>query len=457
MHGGYHRPKPNLSEKQIIEWAEAYRARHGRWPTNLSGRIPESPRDTWEDIRNALRRGRRGLRGGSSLSKLLANHQGIPYSTAFQPRPHLKKPQILAWARAYHRRHGVWPGAHHGAISGAEGLTWTAVDLALRHGLRGLSGGSSLANLIGRAPGNSKNIHRPALNYRLILSWAGEHHRRTGKWPNTYSGKLQGHPEENWLAISHALQQGLRGLPGGVTLGMLLQRYRGVPLREARHSKLTIPRILGWIRAHHRRAGKWPKANRTPIPEAPGETWNSVREALWGGHRGLSGGSSLAKLLAEHFGVRNVHGLPRLDKARILQWADEHKKRTGTWPHRYSGRIPNTGGETWASVCEAMYKGGRGWPSGLTLAKLLAQTRGARRAPHLPRLSEDLVLTWAAQYRKRYGEWPYMYSGRVPNAPGETWLRIDVCLRRGNRGLQGGSSLRQLLGERRKPGKFRHR
>jgi hypothetical protein len=37
--------------------------------------------------------------------------------------------------------------------------------------------------------------------------------------------------------------------------------------------------------------------NSGPIPEAPGENWHAVNLALYNGHRGLRGGSSLAKLL----------------------------------------------------------------------------------------------------------------------------------------------------------------
>jgi hypothetical protein len=37
-----------------------------------------------------------------------------------------------------------------------------------------------------------------------------------------------------------------------------------------------------------------------PIDSAPGENWSAVNACLRDGFRGLSGGSSLAKLLARH-------------------------------------------------------------------------------------------------------------------------------------------------------------
>jgi hypothetical protein len=57
--------------------------------------------------------------------------------------------QIRAWAKAHRNRAGAWPGDRSGPIPEAPGETWKAVQMALVHGLRGLKGGSSLAQLLG--------------------------------------------------------------------------------------------------------------------------------------------------------------------------------------------------------------------------------------------------------------------------------------------------------------------
>ena len=44
----------------------------------------------------------------------------------------------------------------------------------------------------------------------------------------------------------------------------------------------------------------------------------------------------------------------------------------------------------------------------------------------------------------RTGQWPHASSGRVHDAPGETWLAISLALVRGSRGLNGSSSLSEL-------------
>jgi hypothetical protein len=61
--------------------------------------------------------------------------------------------QILAWADAYHAHTGDWPRITAGAVAESPGETWRRVDNALRLGLRGLGGGSSLPRLLERERG----------------------------------------------------------------------------------------------------------------------------------------------------------------------------------------------------------------------------------------------------------------------------------------------------------------
>jgi hypothetical protein len=98
--------------------------------------------------------------------------------------------------------------------------------------------------------------------------------------------------------MEDALRCGLRGLPGGSSLALLLLERRGV--RNHVHlAPLKLRDIRRWARAHRQRTGTWPTALSGPIPEAPGENWNAVNQALYNGSRGLPGGSSLARLLKQ--------------------------------------------------------------------------------------------------------------------------------------------------------------
>src|SRR5262249_41636936 len=157
--------------------------------------------------------------------------------------------------------------------------------------------------------------------------------------------------------------------------------------------------------------GDWPTAKSGPIADAPGETWTAVQVALRQGRRGLSGGSSLALLLGEHRGVRNLWTRPLLSVDPILQWADAHHARTGHWPRIESGPILESHGDTWVAINHALRQGTRGLPGGSSLAKLLNAERGVRYNVTAPPLTRKQILAWADSHRKRMGNWPTMESG----------------------------------------------
>jgi hypothetical protein len=67
-----HLALPRLTIEEILGWAEGHRARTGQWPKPNSGNVSEAPGETWKAIEMALIGGGRGLRGRSSLARLLA-------------------------------------------------------------------------------------------------------------------------------------------------------------------------------------------------------------------------------------------------------------------------------------------------------------------------------------------------------------------------------------------------
>jgi hypothetical protein len=161
--------------------------------------------------------------------------------------------------------------------------------------------------------------------------------------------------------------------------------------------QLTEAGILAWADAERDRSGSWPTADSGPIPDAPGETWLAVENALRGGGRGLQGGSSLARLLAEHRGVRNKADLPELTEEVIVAWAAAHHERTGQWPSEASGPIVDAPGETWKAVNLALFQGLRGLAGGSSLYQLLRARlripgRRAKNEPVPPPTEEQLRL-----------------------------------------------------------------
>jgi hypothetical protein len=433
---------PPLHHKQILGWADAHHEETGSWPTKKSGRVRGTLDEKWHRIDNALRLGLRGLPRGDSLARVLARFRGVRNRKALPP---FTIEQILKWVDAHFDRHGDWPTGSSGNIADAPGETWTAVEIALSHGRRGLPGGSSLARLLAKHRGKRNASRLPPLRIGMILKWADAYHRRTGMWPIAESGPIGDAPGETWMAVDQALRHAMRGLRGGSSLSRLLFRRCGVVPKQRRKTPLSVGTILSWADAYHDRNGRWPKEKSGLIPEAAGETWYKIQIALREGKRGLRGGSSLAKTLAEHRGVRNVQDLPNLTTKTILAWADAYRKRRERWPTRSSGPIDGTSGETWNAADMALARGLRGLPGGSSLAKLLAERRGVQNRAALARLSAAKILAWADSHHRRTGMWPAATEMPIAESPNETWRSIDGALRKGMRGLRGDSSLAQLL------------
>jgi hypothetical protein len=439
------RALPRLTVPQILDWADAFFRRHREWPRDNSGPIDDAFGETWCAIDQALKHGRRGLPGNSSLASLLAHCRGV-----FRARqePTLTVEQILAWADAWHDRVGDWPSACSDRVPGPSGIRWNYVDDALRIGKCGLPGGSSLARLLAAERGVRRFRGASRLSEQTILNWADQHFRRTGAWPTRDSGSIFSHPQNTWSDIEQRLRRGGRGLPGGSSLARLLAERRGTRNRGAL-PPLCIDDILAWADAFHQRTGTWPNHHSGTIAEAPGETWCAVQAALSNGCRGLEGGSSLAQLLTERRGVYNPWGERVLSEQQILAWADAWHVREGRWPNRDSGAIPGAGGITWGAVAQALRDGTCGLPGGSTLGRLLTSRRSVRRTPRVPNLTEEQIVAWADEHYRRMRTWPKVRSGPIFGAAHESWSKVDQALRVGVRGLPGGSSLACLLAKRR--------
>ncbi len=384
-------------------------------------------------------RGRRGNRWFGFLRAYIASDQ-----EERGPLRDSSAAEVLAWADAHHAGNGKWPSSRSGPIPQAPGESWLGVEAALRWGLRGFSGGSTLARFLAEHRRKRNRLDPLSLSVKQVLVWADAFHQRTGRWPRSASGPISGTFGLTWSMVENALRHGRGGFPGGSTLLRLLAAKRGV-LNRFNPPDWTQRQILAWADAFHRRTRKWPNCHSGPIPGAGGETWYAVDRALRQGKRGFPGGSSVAHLLVTKRRIWSRGYRPKLTLKEILAWADAFHARLGRWPNYRDGAIPGTSGETWRSVHQALLEGLRGFPGGSSLAKLLARKRGVRNIQDLPRLTSGHILRWAKAHYRRTGAWPTADSGPVLEAPGERWANIDQAVRKGMRGFPGGSSLFQLL------------
>jgi len=365
-------PTAPLTIERILAWADEHKNRTGTWPKRTSGTI-HGTHETWSGVESALRAGVRGLVKGLSLAKLLLNERDVPNHLNLPP---LTIKQILIWADAHQKQTGKWPRQKSKERIPGTNETWSALNVALAEGLRGLPKGSSLRKLLQKERGIRNHLDLPQLTIQQILSFADDHKARTQEWPTKTSGSIPG-ASETWSSIDVALRHNRRGLGGCTSLADLLDKHRGVRNRRVL-PPLTIEQILAWADEHKKRTGEWPRQKSKDKIPGTGETWSAIEQALYAGLRGLPGNSSLAKLLQAKRGARNIADLPQLTYRQILKWADEYRKRTGRWPTQSSGEIRGTA-EMWRNIDYALRNGGRGLPRGSSLPRLLDLYRRSTR------------------------------------------------------------------------------
>jgi hypothetical protein len=85
---------PPLDPDRILAWTEAHHTLFGVWPTRLTG-PSGSTGETWLAVDKALRDGRRGLPGGSSLFRFLKEHGKVAGKvTPFKKRKSLQPERV---------------------------------------------------------------------------------------------------------------------------------------------------------------------------------------------------------------------------------------------------------------------------------------------------------------------------------------------------------------------------
>ena len=436
---GYRGP---LTVERILAWADAHHAATGRWPTSWSsGAVRGEPGETWPSLDDALRDGRRGLPGGTTLAQLLAEHRQAPN---IYTEPPLTAEQILAWADAHRAATGRWPSPLSGPVLHAEGEHWGSIDTALREGYRGLPGGQSLGRLIRGHGGPDVYRTRPELTVEQILAWADAHREATGEWPVEDSGPVRSAPGENWKAISQRPGPGqsrpARRLVAGTPAGRAPRRPqpegppspdgRADPRLGRRPPRRHRPLAVGLLRPGGRGVGgDLGDRQHGPVQGPP----RPARRLVAGPPAG------------EHRPVRPR----RLSLRKIRTWARAHREATGRWPDAHAGPVRGVPDENWSAIDAALKLGRRGLPGGSSLTALFDRSLDPAARGFRPDLTVEQVLAWADAHRAATGRWPTITSGPIDGVPGEKWVNLDAALRLGRRGLPRGTNLTRLIAEHR--------
>ena len=204
--------------EQILEWADAHYAKHGKWPVSSLGGIPGTGQ-TWVSIDSCLRYGCRGLPGGNSWRGCLRNTVvSVP-----------DKGRVYPMSRFWRGPTRTLPLRENGLLnhpdrSQVRGRLGVPSPLPWRGPVAGYDEGTHWRDCwrSGAVCGTT-SAFRNWLSSGY-LAWAEAHHKATGRWPACRSGPIAQSSAETWMAIEQALRKGSRGLPGGSSLAKLLRK-----------------------------------------------------------------------------------------------------------------------------------------------------------------------------------------------------------------------------------------
>lgn len=453
-----------LSIELIIDWLRQYMNKYNKKPRMQSGIIEFAigPYEniTWSAINAALWKGGRGLPGGSSLANLIEEQFGIRNKMNL---PGLTEAIIHEWIEQFIKKYHRKPIASDGTVEFANGRytgeTWGAIDSSLLAGVRGLIGGSSLAQFIEQNFSIRSYCKPPELSLEQIKDWIQQHISKYDKKPTAKSGVVEFAEGEykgtSWATIAHAMRNGVRGLVKGLSLAEFIKNVFNISNHYA-CKPLTVDIIYNWISQFIDKHDRKPTQNDGIIEFAKDEykemTWSTLNSHLWKGGRGLSGGSSLSQFIKTHFGIKNCNCPPMLNPELINKWISAYIKRYKKKPAKTSGEVEFAEGEyaeiTWGAIDCAFKAGKRGLPK-TTLAQYIQKEFKIRSAGNVAFLPEELIIKWVQKYLDEYGIKPKAISEIVKYANGDhigiTWLAIDASLHRGTHGLPGGSSLAQFI------------
>jgi len=350
----------NVIEAAILE----YHRQHGTYPQPLNGDATAyfGYPETWAAVDCALVQGIRGLPGKDSLFQV-AFRLGLVGG-----KPSLTIVKIQAAITAFHKDQGTHPNEKSGDATAYFGYpeTWSAVQAAAYHGVRGLPGGSTLIT-IAREMGLVKG--KPPLNMPLVKKAISSFYKEHGIHPNGASGDATAYfgYSETWGAVQSALKKGYRGLPGGKTL-VEVAIQMGLHQKREPLTKAILRRAIHKFYDEH---GFPPTAESGDATAYFGYQvmWRTIDSCIRYGNRGLSKGGSLAQVVRD-MKLRLVK--PPLSEEIVGQAISSFRSDHGKIPHEKSGDATAYFGypETWSAVGSCCRLGLRGLPGGTTLAKM---------------------------------------------------------------------------------------
>jgi hypothetical protein len=384
---------PPLTEKIICDWVGKFIEKNKRKPTKSDGIIEfannEYKGETWKTINFSLLRGTRGLRGGSSLAKLIQQKFGI---RDYCNPPKLSLEMIREWIQKYIIKHNTKPTAKSGIVEFAEdeykGITWAAIADAMSNGRRGLTGKLSLAQYIEDEFKISNHCACKPLTDVVICDWIKKFIDKYKRKPTQNDEIIEFAGTEyndiRWNTLNTMLWGGGRSLPGGSSLAQFINTHFGIQNRNF-PSILNSKLVYTWIEAYITKFGEKPTKTSGIVEFAEGEhkgiTWSTIDCTFKRGKRGLPK-STLAQFIQNEFEIRSAGNSTLLTEELILKWANQYIIEHGNKPTAKSGVVKFAVGDhkniTWLAVDASLRKGRHGLPGKTSLANLIHEKIGIK-------------------------------------------------------------------------------
>ncbi len=146
---GKHKSKKNFTDEYVLQLCDAFYEKNNRYPNSKDrDKLVDGEKFNWRVIVSAYSKGRRGLKKGMSIAKLLKKNRNVINKYSNQ-KPKLSIKEIKFWIKEYIKDNDKPPVASEKKnVKGQIDENWHNLDNALRIGLRGLPRGNSLAKLV---------------------------------------------------------------------------------------------------------------------------------------------------------------------------------------------------------------------------------------------------------------------------------------------------------------------
>jgi hypothetical protein len=176
-------------------------------------------------------KGRHGLQGGRSLSQLIEIHLDIKNRLNC---PDLSESIIEKWALEYIAKHKKRPSGDSSDVVNPslekewQGITWCAINNALRRGNRGLRKYKSLSEFLNIKLGKIKRNKYAMVSNTIIIDWIKQFKIKYRRNPKLMDGKIEFADGQyfgmSWRSINECLRNGYRGLIGGSSLKEIVSK-----------------------------------------------------------------------------------------------------------------------------------------------------------------------------------------------------------------------------------------